>query len=150
MRHVLAGDAALLLSVAPKLLAGSFIGAFVPLLLPREVVRRHVGGASGLRGLAVAAGVGAVLPGGPFTIFPVTAGLLAAGADAGAAVAFVTSWLLNGLMRTLVWELPFMGSHYVLARLPATLLLPLLGGLLARRLLRAVPELGRGLGGEGA
>ncbi len=121
----------------PKVLAGCLIGAFVTLLLPRELVARWVGHESGFTGLAVAAVFGFILPGGPITIYPVAGAFLAMGADAGAVVAFITSWTLIGYTRALVWELPFFGADFVIWRIVEALPLPILTGLLARIVLRA-------------
>jgi uncharacterized membrane protein YraQ (UPF0718 family) len=140
---ILFSDLELLGDVVPKVIAGCLIGAFVTLLLPREAVSRWVGAESGLMGLVFATLIGAVLPGGPFTIYPVAAALLAAGADAGAAVAFITSWTLLGYARAVVWELPFFGLEFVTWRIILSLPLPILAGLLARaawRLLRPKDE----------
>jgi uncharacterized membrane protein YraQ (UPF0718 family) len=120
------------------LFSGCLIGAFVTLLLPREAVSSWVGADSGVMGLVFATVIGAVLPGGPFTIYPVAAALLAAGADAGAAVTFITSWTLLGYARAVVWELPFFGPDFVIWRILLSLPLPILAGLLARLAWRAV------------
>ena len=122
----------------PKVLAGCLIGAFVTLLLPRELVARWVGHESGFTGLLIAALFGFILPGGPITIYPVAGAFLAMGADAGAIVAFITSWTLVGYTRALVWELPFFGSHFVIWRIVEALPLPILAGVLARIAARAV------------
>ena len=110
---ILTDDLGLFGIMLPKVLAGCLIGAFVTLLLPRETVARWVGADSGLGGILFATVAGAILPGGPFTIYPVAGALLAAGADAGAACAFVISWTLLGYARALVWELPFFGLDFV-------------------------------------
>ena len=81
----------------PKVLAGCLIGAFVTMILPRELVARWVGHESGFTGLAVAAFFGFLLPGGPITIYPVAGAFLTMGADAGAVVAFITAWTLMRL-----------------------------------------------------
>src|SRR5690606_26237415 len=133
----LADDVALLGGMMPRVLAGCLLGAFVTLILPREAVARWVGHESGFTGLAVAALFGAILPRGPFTIYPVAGALLAIGADAGAVVAFITSWTLLGYSRALVWELPFFGEHFVVWRIIEALPLPILAGLLARLVVRA-------------
>jgi uncharacterized membrane protein YraQ (UPF0718 family) len=135
---ILFSDLDLLADVLPKVVAGCLIGAFVTLLLPREAVSRWVGADSGVTGLVFATVIGAVLPGGPFTIYPVAAALLAAGADAGAAVTFITSWTLLGYARAVVWELPFFGPDFVIWRILLSLPLPILAGLLARLAWRAV------------
>ncbi|HSR58810.1 MAG TPA: permease, partial [Candidatus Binataceae bacterium] len=104
---VLVGDVSLFGEMLPKVLAGCLIGAFVTLLLPREMVARWVGHESGFTGLLIAAFFGFLLPGGPITIYPVAGAFLVMGADAGAVVAFIVSWTLIGYTRALVWELPF-------------------------------------------
>ncbi len=133
---ILGSDVTLLGEMVPKVLAGCLIGAFVTLLLPRELVARWVGHESGFAGLLIAAFFGFLLPGGPITIYPVAGAFLLMGADAGAVVAFITSWTLLGYTRALVWELPFFGSDFVLWRIVEALPLPIIAGLLARIVVR--------------
>src|SRR5579864_3172339 len=134
---IFGSDLALFGEMLPKVLAGCLIGAFVTLLLPRELVARWVGHESGFTGLAVAAFFGFLLPGGPITIYPVAGAFLAMGADAGAVVAFITSWTLCGYTRALVWELPFFGPDFVIWRIVEAVPLPIVAGLLARIAVRA-------------
>jgi uncharacterized membrane protein YraQ (UPF0718 family) len=131
-RLILIEDIELFLTILPKVAAGCIIGAFVRLLVPREVIVRMVGAESGLRGLLIAAGVGAIFPGGPFTIFPLAGAFMLSGADRGAAVAFVTGWLLLGVNRAIIWEAPFFGTDIVLLRFLISLPLPVLAGMLTR------------------
>jgi uncharacterized membrane protein YraQ (UPF0718 family) len=141
---VLRNDLGIFVGVLPKMLAGCLIGGFVILLLPREIVVRWVGAESGVMGIVVASLIGVVLPGGPFTIYPIAGAFLAIGADAGAAIAFVTSWTLLGVNRAVIWELPFFGVDFVTWRILLSIPLPLLAGLLARL---AVQTLRPGEGG---
>ena len=134
---VLDSDLLLFGAMLPKVLAGCLIGAFIALLLPREVVARWVGHESGLSGLLIAMVFGFILPGGPFTIYPIAGTFLLIGADAGTVVAFIVSWSLIGYTRALVWELPFFGSEFVLWRIAAALPLPIIAGILARIAVRA-------------
>jgi uncharacterized membrane protein YraQ (UPF0718 family) len=129
---ILTDDILLFGAMLPKVLAGSLIGAFVTLLLPRETIVKWVGTESGITGILVATIAGAILPGGPFTIYPVAGSFLVAGADVGAACAFVISWTLIGYTRAIVWELPFFGLDFVTWRILFSLPLPILSGLLAR------------------
>ena len=87
---------------------------------------------------------GCILPGGPFTIYPVAVALLALGADAGAVVAFVTCWTLLGYARALVWELPFFGPDFVTWRIAAAVPLPILAGLAARAVVKPAERRGAG------
>ena len=134
---VLVSDVSLFGEMLPKVLAGCLIGAFVTLLLPREIVARWVGHESGFTGLLIAAFFGFLLPGGPITIYPVASAFLVMGADAGAVVAFIVSWTLIGYTRAVVWELPFFGTDFVIWRIVAAIPLPIVAGLLARIVVRA-------------
>lgn len=125
--------------LSPKIAAGIFIAATLPMLLPREKVGRVIGRESGLKGLAVAVACGAALPGGPMMTFPIAAGLGAAGADLGAMVAFVSGWSLLGLNRTLIWEFSFLPSELVWTRYLISLPIPILLGLTARVMMRERP-----------
>jgi uncharacterized membrane protein YraQ (UPF0718 family) len=134
---ILESDLSLFGDMLPKVLAGCLIGAFITLLLPRELVARWVGHESGMTGLLIAAFFGFILPGGPITIYPVAGAFLVMGADAGAVVAFIVSWTLIGYTRALVWELPFFGPDFVIWRIVEALPLPIIAGLLARLLVRS-------------
>jgi uncharacterized membrane protein YraQ (UPF0718 family) len=134
---ILNSDLKLFVEMLPKVKAGCLIGAFVTLLLPRELVARWVGHESGLSGLLIAIAFGVILPGGPLTIYPVAGAFLLMGADAGAVVAFIVSWTLIGYNRALIWELPFFGSEFVIWRIVEALPLPLLAGILARIAVKA-------------
>ena len=129
---ILFDDVGLFGTMLPKVLAGCLIGAFVTLLLPRETIARWVGAESGLAGILLATVAGAILPGGPFTIYPIAAAFLAAGADAGAACAFVISWTLLGYARALVWELPFFGLDFISWRILFSIPLPIIAGIAGR------------------
>jgi uncharacterized membrane protein YraQ (UPF0718 family) len=135
---ILGADTWLFVGMLPKMLAGCLIAAFVTRLLPREVVARVVGGESGLLGILVAMVMGAVLPGGPLTIYPVAGAFLLLGADVGTAVAFITAWNLLGYNRALIWELPFFGPEFVGWRILIAVPLPIIAGLLARAAARAI------------
>jgi uncharacterized membrane protein YraQ (UPF0718 family) len=134
---ILDSDLMLFAGMLPKVLAGCLIGGLVALLLPRDKVARWVGHESGMTGLLIAMAFGFILPGGPFTIYPIAAAFLIVGADAGTVVAFIVSWTMIGYTRALVWELPFFGSDFVLWRIVMALPLPILAGVLARMAVRA-------------
>jgi uncharacterized membrane protein YraQ (UPF0718 family) len=138
-RDIFFEDLALFATILPKVAAGCLIGAMVRLLVPRELIVRWVGEGSGLKGLLIASAVGAVFPGGPFTIFPLAGAFLLIGADRGAAVAFVTGWLLLGINRAIIWEMPFFGADIVALRMLVSLAVPVLAGLFARGADRLFP-----------
>jgi uncharacterized membrane protein YraQ (UPF0718 family) len=129
---ILGHDVSLFGGILPRVLAGCLLGAFIAEILPHDKVSRSLGPSSGLMGLLIGAGFGAILPGGPFTAYPVASALLAVGADFGATIAMVVSWTLIGYGRAVAWELPIMGTDFTLWRIAISLPLPVLAGALGR------------------
>jgi uncharacterized membrane protein YraQ (UPF0718 family) len=129
---ILGHDVSLFGGILPRVLAGCLLGAFIAEILPHERVSRSLGPSSGLMGLLIGAAFGAILPGGPFTAYPVASALLAVGADFGATIAMVVSWTLIGYGRAVAWELPIMGTDFTLWRIAISLPLPVLAGALGR------------------
>jgi uncharacterized membrane protein YraQ (UPF0718 family) len=124
----------LFLTVLPSLGAGVLLAGFLQGLLPREMVTRRMGAQSGMVGLLLATLAGFLTPGGPMASFPMVMVLAVAGADRGALIAYISAWSLLGFQRTLVWEIPVLGADFAILRLLVCLPLPLLAGLLARRM----------------
>lgn len=143
----LASDALTLGLLTPKVAAASVVAALVPLLLPREAVSRWLGRGSGLRGVALAALAGSLMPGGPMTSFPLVASLRAAGAGPAVLVAFLTAWSVLGLQRIVMWEIPLMGPEFVALRLAVSAPLPFIAAALASAILAAA-QARSGVGGR--
>ncbi|TMK52901.1 MAG: permease, partial [Alphaproteobacteria bacterium] len=78
---ILTHDLWLFGEIIPRVLAGCLLGAFIAEILPHEKVSRALGPNSGMKGLLIGTAFGAILPGGPFTAYPVAAALLTVGAD---------------------------------------------------------------------
>lgn len=127
---------AVVLAVAPQVLFGLLIGAFLQQLVPHETVSRYLGNQSRFRGLVIASALGCITPGGPFASFPIIYALFVAGADIGALIAYLTAWALIGIHRIVIWELPFMGVDFAILRFAVCLPLPILAGMLARLIVR--------------
>jgi uncharacterized membrane protein YraQ (UPF0718 family) len=130
--EILKHDLTLFAGILPRVLAGCLLGAFIAEILPHEKVSRSLGPNSGLKGLLIGAAFGAILPGGPFTAYPVASALLTVGADFGATIAMVVSWTLIGYGRAVAWELPIMGADFTIWRIVISLPLPILAGALGR------------------
>jgi uncharacterized membrane protein YraQ (UPF0718 family) len=126
--EILTHDLTLFGGILPRCL----LGAFVAEILPHDKVSRSLGPDSGLKGLLIGAAFGAILPGGPFTAYPVASALLTVGADFGATIAMVVSWTLIGYGRAVAWELPIMGTDFTLWRILISLPLPVLAGAFGR------------------
>ncbi len=134
VRAALSHDLDILIFLLPRMIGGMMLAGLVQAILPPDLVARWVGEESGLKGIVIAAAVGAMTPGGPMTSFPIVVAFYMSGADRGALVAYLTGWSLLGFQRTLVWELPLLGAEFTMYRIAVVVTLPILAGLLARRI----------------
>jgi len=130
----LSRDTHLLLALLPRILAAVAVAGLVQAIVPRERLGGLLGRKSGVSGLAIAALAGMVTPGGPFASFTFMVMLRDSGIDRGALVAYATGWALLGIQRILVWDIPMMGPDFTLLRFAVSAPLPILAGLLARRI----------------
>ena len=62
-------------------------------------------------------------------------------------ITYLTAWSVLGLHRLVIWELPLLGTDFVITRFLASLPLPLVAGLFARAVIRIVPTVPIGRGG---
>jgi uncharacterized membrane protein YraQ (UPF0718 family) len=135
-------DLRLIVYLVPIIGCAVVIGGIVRVLLPSQVVGRWLGAESGWRGILLATLVGATMPGGPMVAFPLAIAFHRAGADAGAMIAFLTSWSVLGIQRIIVWDVPLLGPEIAGLRYLVSIPLPVIAGLLARQLVSFVGEPG--------
>ena len=125
---------ALLIQVLPILVPAFILAGMVSVIVPMESMTRWLGSEAGWRGLLIATAAGALTPGGPFLAFPLLAVLLKGGVSVGAVTAYLTAWSLLGVHRLLAFEIPILGTRFVLVRLSASVAAPVLLGWLAQTL----------------
>ncbi len=118
-------------TILPILVVAFIMAGMVEKILPRDLLAQILGPASGFQGLAIGTLAGAIMPGGPFILFPIMAALLKAGAGVGPLVAFLSSWALIGFHRLLIYEAPIMGWQFALVRLAASVIFPIIIGYFA-------------------
>jgi uncharacterized membrane protein YraQ (UPF0718 family) len=118
--------------ILPSLFLAFIAAGMISMVLPRELMTRWLGEESGLRGLVIATLAGSVTPGGPFVQFPIVAALLKSGAGIAPLMAYLTAWSLLGLNRILVYEIPMLGWKLALSRIAASLIFPIIIGLITR------------------
>jgi len=132
------------LNVAPRLGAAFLMAGFVEVLVPKDLITKWIGEKSGLRGILIATLAGVLTPGGPMISFPLIAALYKLGADMGPLVGYLTSWELLGIQRVIVWEIPFMGMKFASLRFVVSLGLPIVAGVIARKLVLYLGEVSKG------
>ncbi|MFC2070590.1 permease [Chloroflexota bacterium] len=123
----------LLLQILPLLIFAFIVAGMIQLLVPTETISKWVGAESGMRGIFVGTAIGSLMPGGPYILLPVAAGMLRTGAGVGTMVALLTSWSLIGISR-LPMEIGIMGWKFTLIRLTCTFFFAPIAGLIANRL----------------
>jgi uncharacterized membrane protein YraQ (UPF0718 family) len=119
----------------PILLLGFAIAGLVQVLVPRELISRWLGDQAGIRGVLLACLVGGLVPGSPYAVFPLVAGLYKAGAGLGAVVGFVSAWSLWSVSRLPI-EMALIEPRAALVRYGITFAVPPLAGLLANAVAR--------------
>jgi uncharacterized membrane protein YraQ (UPF0718 family) len=113
----------------------SFLAAgLAEALLPQSWLRDSLGESSGLRGILLATGLGALTPAGPFVAIPIAAVMVRSGAGTAPVIAYVTAWSLLAVHRLVAWEVPILGWRLALLRYGVSLGIPVLAGLAARSL----------------
>jgi uncharacterized membrane protein YraQ (UPF0718 family) len=110
------------------LVVAFLIVGFVEELAPQDIVGTWIGPGSGLRGILIGEVAGALMPGGPYVIFPLIAAIYNAGAGLGPTLAMITSWSSLALLSA-SFELPFLGWRFTAIRMGLGLVIPVLVGL---------------------
>lgn len=114
----------------PVLLLSFTLAGLVQVTVPRDLISGWLGAEAGLRGVLVACAAGGLIPGPPYAIFPLAAGLYKAGAGAGSVVGFTTAWMLWSVSRLPV-EIALVDPKIALVRYAVTFAVPPLAGLAA-------------------
>jgi len=112
------------------LLVGFLLAGLVEVLLPRELIVGWLGNEAGLKAVFLGCLVGGLIPGSPYTVFPIAAGFYKAGAGLGAMVGFITAWSLWSITRIPV-EIALIDPKVALIRYGMTFILPPIVGILA-------------------
>lgn len=121
----------LFLGILPMLFFAFILAGFIQSLIPKEAINRLIGKESGLKGILIGCLAGGLVPGGPYTSFPIVAGLLKTGASIGTVVAFITAWSLWAFTRLPI-EIGALGLKITLIRLASTFIFPPLAGIIAQ------------------
>ena len=124
--------AKLLGGVWPELLLGFILAGLLEVLIPEGQLLQWLGGQNLLYGILVGWGIGLLLPGGPYLIFPIVANLLRQGASPGPLIALITAKVLLSPIRMLSYEAPLLGWPMTWSRLVPGLLIPPLLGLIGQ------------------
>lgn len=120
-----------ILVVAFRIPLALLSAAFISIMLPPAFVAPYIGPESEYWGIMVATLVGGLLPGGPMLAFPLALVVWRAGAGDAQMVAFLASWSVLALYRTVSYELPILGGKFIIVRLASSWMLPLLTGFIA-------------------
>lgn len=123
------------LKIAPRLVLALLAASFLSQIVPPGAVARLIGEASGMRGILAASLIGALLPGGPMTSFPIAVFIWGFGAGIPQMVALLAGWSLFAFHRVLAYELPMLGWRFATLRLMSVAVIPPLSGLLAALIL---------------
>lgn len=119
----------------PLLLLGFVIAGLTQVLIPKDVITNWLGTKAGIKGILIACVAGGLVPGPPYAVFPLVAGLYRGGAGVGAVVGFVSAWSLWSVSRLPV-EVALIDPKPAIVRYIVTFAVPPVAGLLADVLVR--------------
>jgi uncharacterized membrane protein YraQ (UPF0718 family) len=114
--------------ILPRLIPAMLVAGLLQVVVPQELVARHLGRGGGLRALLVGTVAGMLTPGGPMVSVPLMVALAHSGVALSVLVAYMTAWSLFGMQRIIAWEAPLMGWHFVAVRVVPSLLFPIVAG----------------------
>ncbi|RLF40456.1 MAG: hypothetical protein DRN21_02095 [Thermoplasmata archaeon] len=101
--------------------------------VPKDIVVKYLGNASGIRGIFLAIILGA-LPTGPLYIaFPMAAALLKKGARISNIIVFLSAWACIKIPQEMV-ELQFLGVQFMISRLILTIIFVVIMGLMIEQI----------------
>lgn len=120
----------MLRTVFPRLLLGFALAGMIQVMIPTEYIAKMIGEGSGVKGILIATVAGAATPGGPYVNFPIVAALYKSGASVGPLAAYLVAWGIIPINRTLVWEIPFLGSHFAFTRYLSCIIFPVVIGII--------------------
>lgn len=116
------------------LLSGVLLGSFVGTFLPRELVSSLLGRESGFTGILLGTLFGAVMPGGPYVLFPIVASLFSSGAAISPLISMIFAWQCISLTR-IPTDLGYLatveGQKLIWLRVLIGVPIPILAGALA-------------------
>jgi len=102
--------------------------------IPKNIVEKYVGKASGLKGVFLSIILGA-LPTGPlYLAFPMAAALIKKGAKISNIIIFLSAWGCIKIPQEMV-ELQFLGPYFMLSRLILTIIFVIIMGLFIEKLI---------------
>lgn len=113
------------------LLASFAVAGLARVLIPKELISQWLGAQAGFKGILLGCITGGIVPGSPYSVFPIVASFYEAGAGIGTIVGFVTAWSLWSVSR-LPLEMSIIGPKVALARYLSTLIFPPLAGFIAQ------------------
>ena len=141
--EALKGSVRLLRGVWLDLILGFVFAGLADVLIPQPVLSRWLGSERPGQGILVGWAVGLLIPGGPYLVFPILAGLFKKGAAPGPLITLITAKTLVSPVRMLTYEAPLLGWPLTLARFVPGVLLPPLMGLIGAWLFAVFSDIGR-------
>ena len=113
------------------LLASFAVAGLARVLIPKELISQWLGAQAGFKGILLGCVAGGIVPGSPYSVFPIIASFYEAGAGIGTTVGFVTAYSLWSVVR-LPLEVGIIGPKVALVRMISTLIFPPIAGLIAQ------------------
>lgn len=118
-------------TMMPRIIMALLVSGFLSTIIPTDLVAAWLGKDAGIKGILIGSLVGGFTPGGPIISFPLVLILSKNGAGIPSLIAFLTAWSVFAFHRIVAYEIPIMGSRFMMVRLLSSAILPPFAGILA-------------------
>lgn len=118
--------------VIPIILFAFIVIGMLNNLISKDAIKTIAGEEAGIKGIVLATLAGIITPGGTFVALPMAGTLLKFNAGIGSVVAYITAYSIFDITRLPI-EISFLGWKFVLVKWCCVLIVPVIGGLIARQ-----------------
>jgi len=125
----------LFFKMIPLLFFAFVLAGMIQVLVPKEIIIKWIGQESGIKGIFLGAILGGCLPGGPYVVLPLAAGLLKIGVSIPVLISFLAGWSLIGFTK-IPLQIAILGPKVTLIRFLSVAFFAPLAGLIASLIMK--------------
>ena len=127
----------LCLKLLPLIILAFILAGLIEVLIPQNLISSWIGKKSGFKGILIGTGLGMIMPGNPYIVLPILAGIYKSGGSIPVIVSIYSAKFLTGLNRLPI-EIGILGLRFTAVRMIATLILPPLAGLISQEVVKII------------
>ena len=140
-KHLLGLETAknLCLKTLPLIIITFILLGLIQAMVPKDLISSWIGEKSGFKGILLGSAIGMIIPGSPYVVLPILAGLYKTGGKGSIPViiSIYSAKFLMGINR-LPLEIGFLGPKFTIIRIIATMFLAPISGLISQGMIKFI------------